>query len=216
MPQAFERLFQLLKGIAEADQLFIGLAKVSYVQIYNEDVFDLLQKDKAKAKKELEIREHPKRGFYVDGMTSKVVTSAQGCMKFLEMGKKGRHTASTAMNRTSSRSHAIFSVTVECGKQGKGKTKCVRQGTIHMVDLAGSEDVRKSEVGGKGLSEAAHINKSLHHLTAVIKALTAKPREKHIPYRNSSLTKILAEAIGGNAKCAMIAAISPLEENNEV
>lgn len=82
-----------------------------------------------------------------------------------------------------------------------------------MVDLAGSEDVRKSKVGGQQLKEAANINKSLHQLTLCIKALTAKPKTEHVPYRDSSLTKILSQSLGGTARCAMIANISAKESN---
>ncbi len=133
----------------------------------------------------------------------------------LTQGNAKRTTASTAMNLTSSRSHAIFSVYLEATQQVKGNSEVTRstRGKLHLVDLAGSERQSKSEAQGLTLKEAAKINLSLLTLGSVISALASTPRPNHIPYRDSKLTRLLEDSLGGNAKTVMIATVGPSNYN---
>ena len=188
----------------------------SYVEIYNETVSDLLGADAVHgSRKLLTIREDGKHGVFVDGVTKERVDNAEQTYKVYMDGSRNRTVASTAMNRESSRSHSVFTVTVE-SKTTHSNTSVVskRHSTLHLVDLAGSERQKHSEASGQTLKEATAINKSLSSLGNVIKALVDIQSGRdvtrcHIPYRDSKLTFLLKDALGGNSKCAMIANISP-------
>ena len=180
---------------------------VSYLEIYNEEIRDLLVKNQ----KQLEIKERPDKGVYVKDITTVTVTGADNMLKMMELGSANRHVGSTNMNELSSRSHAIFTVTVEC-VAGTGEARHLTQGKLHLVDLAGSERQSKTGATGDRLKEASKINLSLSTLGNVISALVDS-KTSHIPYRNSKLTRLLQDSLGGNSKTLMIANIGPANYN---
>ncbi|KAM0008066.1 putative minus-end-directed kinesin ATPase [Helianthus debilis subsp. tardiflorus] len=176
---------------------------VQMVEIYNEQVRDLLTSDSSSTNK-LEIRScTSENGLSLPDATIHPVKSTTDVLNLMKTGQVNRAVSSTALNNQSSRSHSILTVHVH-GKDVNGGT--IRS-CLHLVDLAGSERVDKSEVTGEGLKEAQHINKSLSCLGDVITALSQK--NSYIPYRNSKLTLLLQNSLGGNAKTLMFAHVSP-------
>ncbi|MED6182186.1 hypothetical protein PIB30_026174 [Stylosanthes scabra] len=174
---------------------------VQMVEIYNEQVRDLLAEDKTENK--LEIRSCNDDGLSLPDATLRSVTSTTDVLTLMKLGEVNRAVSSTALNNRSSRSHSVLTVHVH-GKDTSGNT--IRS-CLHLVDLAGSERVDKSEVTGERLKEAQFINKSLSCLGDVITALAQK--NSHIPYRNSKLTLLLQDSLGGHAKTLMFAHVSP-------
>ncbi|XP_057721575.1 kinesin-like protein KIN-14L [Arachis stenosperma] len=174
---------------------------VQMVEIYNEQVRDLLAEDKTDNK--LEIRSCNDDGLSLPDATLRPVTSTTDVLTLMKLGEVNRAVSSTALNNRSSRSHSVLTVHVH-GKDTSGNT--IRS-CLHLVDLAGSERVDKSEVTGERLKEAQFINKSLSCLGDVITALAQK--NSHIPYRNSKLTLLLQDSLGGHAKTLMFAHVSP-------
>ncbi|CAI5454199.1 unnamed protein product [Caenorhabditis angaria] len=192
--------------------------EVSYMEIYNERVRDLL--DPKKSSKALKVREHKILGPMVDGLSILAVNSFEQISNLLEEGNKSRTVAATNMNAESSRSHAVFSIIVsqtlhdlENGFSGEKVAK------ISLVDLAGSERAGKTGAVGKRLEEGGNINKSLTTLGMVISALAERTanskKEKFIPYRDSVLTWLLKDSLGGNSRTIMIATLSPAADNYE-
>jgi len=176
--------------------------KCSFLEIYREKIRDLL--DSSTNTNELKIRQHTTKGIYVQGIKEKLVYNPDEIMNYIHEGMNQRITSSTALNNVSSRSHAILTITI---------TQTLADGSemiskLNMIDLAGSENVSKSEVQGINLLEAQTINKSLSSLGNVIYALTEKGRE-HIPYRDSKLTFLLQHSLGGNSKTIIIGTASP-------
>ena len=151
-----------------------------------------------------QVREHPTKGVWVDGLTESYVTTVDEVMDLLKQGEHHRHVAATAMNSASSRSHSVFMISV----QQKFKDGSTKAGKLCLADLAGSEKVKRSKVEGEGLAEAAMINKSLSALGNCINALTEKGRA-HIPYRDSKLTYILRESLGGNSRTTLMVRSRP-------
>ncbi|XP_068717319.1 kinesin-like protein KIF16B [Montipora capricornis] len=195
--------------------------EVSYLEIYNEKVGDLLRPAKGKEKFNLKVREHPKEGPYVQDLTKHVVKDYEGIENLMNEGNTNRTVASTNMNDVSSRSHAIFTILFT---QAKFYTDMPSEtvSKIHLVDLAGSERANSTGATGSRLKEGANINKSLVTLGTVISALAEASenavlkdakKKLFIPYRNSVLTWLLKDSLGGNAKTIMIAAISPADVN---
>ncbi|TMW94892.1 kinesin-like protein KIN-14I isoform X1 [Solanum pennellii] len=175
---------------------------VQMVEIYNEQVRDLLTPDGVN--KKVEIRNSSQKGFNVPDANLVPVTSTSDVLNLMNLGHKNRAVSATAMNDRSSRSHSCLTVHV----QGKNMTSgTILRGSMHLVDLAGSERVDKSEVLGDRLKEATHINKSLSALGDVIASLAQK--NSHVPYRNSKLTQLLQDSLGGQAKTLMFVHISP-------
>lgn len=174
---------------------------VQMVEIYNEQVRDLLAEDKTENK--LEIRSCNDDGLSLPDARLRSVNSTTDVMTLMKLGEVNRAVSSTAINNRSSRSHSVLTVHVS-GKDTSGN--CIRS-CLHLVDLAGSERVDKSEVTGDRLKEALYINKSLSCLGDVITALAQK--NSHIPYRNSKLTLLLQDSLGGHAKTLMFAHVSP-------
>ena len=203
IPRAIENIFKYIENNSNSDTTFI--IRVSYLQIYNESIDDLLKSEK----KHLSIRESQKKGIYVEGLSEWAVCSPNDIYALLERGAQSRTKAQTKMNDVSSRSHAVFTIILEQMKNVKGK-KQFKNGKLNMVDLAGSERVKLSGASGKHLDESRRINKSLSALGNVINALT-DPKTKHIPYRDSKLTRLLQNSLGGNCKTSMIAMISPYD-----
>ncbi|KAJ8471978.1 hypothetical protein OPV22_026321 [Ensete ventricosum] len=175
---------------------------VQMVEIYNEQVRDLLAEDGANTKLEI-MNCSGNGGLSIPNASMRGVQSTADVLNLMKLGEKNRAFSSTAMNHRSSRSHSVLTVHVH-GKDISGNT--IRS-CLHLVDLAGSERVDKSEVTGDQLKEAQHINKSLSCLGDVITALAQK--NSHIPYRNSKLTQLLQHSLGGNAKMLMFAHVSP-------
>uniref|UniRef100_A0A672IDH0 Kinesin family member 4 n=1 Tax=Salarias fasciatus TaxID=181472 RepID=A0A672IDH0_SALFA len=182
---------------------------VSYLEIYNEDILDLLSSSKDKPA--ISIREDPKEGIKIVGLTETRVFSAQEMVSCLEVGNCARTVGSTAMNAASSRSHAIFTITLE---QRRGVDSIVSK--LHLVDLAGSERQKKTKAEGDRLKEGISINRGLLALGNVISALGDESK-KHtfVPYRDSKLTRLLQDSLGGNSHTLMIACVSPADSNME-
>jgi len=190
---------------------------VQFYEIYNESVRDLFAPT-TNTKHTLRVREDPKTGVFVEKLTSHPVKNYQMVMSLLEKGSNARTTASTNMNATSSRSHAVFCLMLRAEIEEPSTPGVINEriSKISLVDLAGSERANATGVTGDRLREAANINKSLSTLGDVIKALTKKSSAKNsnfIPYRNSALTWLLKDSLGGNSKTVMLAAISPSEHH---
>lgn len=213
IPRMCNDLFQQLHTL-DSDEHFDYTVEVSYLEIYFERVRDLLN---PRNKKPLKVREHHVFGPYVEDLTKLVVKSFKDINDLIDLGNKSRTTAATRMNETSSRSHAVFTIIltqrrydVDTDRKGEKVSK------ISLVDLAGSERADSTGAEGLRLKEGATINRSLTTLGKVISALEMSSKKKgnqHIPYRESVLTWLLRENLGGNSKTAMIAAISPADIN---
>ncbi|CAK6970838.1 kinesin family member 4 [Scomber scombrus] len=208
IPRVIKRIFEEKEKRADCK---FGLA-VSYLEIYNEDVLDLLCISKDKPA--ISIREDPKEGIKLVGLTEKKVFSAQEMVGCLELGNSARTVASTAMNAASSRSHAIFTITLEQRRGGDKVDSIVSK--LHLVDLAGSERQKKTKAEGDRLKEGISINRGLLSLGNVISALGDESKKNtFVPYRDSKLTRLLQDSLGGNSHTLMIACISPADSNME-
>eukprot|EP01052_Picozoa_sp_SAG31_P042439 SAG31_NODE_6736_length_1905_cov_1.909745_1_plen_303_part_10 len=203
IPRAGEAIFAKIANDASGTAFTVT---ASYLEVYREAIKDLLDS----TKDNLQVREHPTRGIYVDGLTAAAVSNADEIFDVLNMGDSARAVASTNMNAVSSRSHSVFIVNVS----QRSEEGSVKQGKLNLVDLAGSEKVGKTGAKGQTLEEAKMINKSLSALGQVIKSL-ADGGGKHVPYRDSKLTRLLQEALGGNSKTSLIVACSPHLDNIE-
>ncbi|KAJ2556714.1 hypothetical protein EV175_001821, partial [Coemansia sp. RSA 1933] len=181
------------------------MVKASYMEIYMERIRDLLNPDEAN----LPIHEDKANGVYVKGLMEVFVSSIEEVYQVMRQGAKNRVVGFTNMNAESSRSHSIFQITIEQKDTVSGKTK---MGRLFLVDLAGSEKVGKTGATGQTLEEAKKINKSLSALGMVINALT-DGKSTHIPYRDSKLTRILQESLGGNSRTTLIINCSPSSFN---
>ncbi|KAJ8067570.1 hypothetical protein OCU04_004910 [Sclerotinia nivalis] len=210
----FERIGELQK-----DKNLKCTVEVSYLEIYNERVRDLLNPS---TKGNLKVREHPSTGPYVEDLAKLVVSSFQEIENLMDEGNKARTVAATNMNETSSRSHAVFTLTLT-QKRLDVETKMAMEkvAKISLVDLAGSERANSTGATGARLKEGAEINRSLSTLGRVIAALADLSEGKkkkvgkgnQVPYRDSVLTWLLKDSLGGNSMTAMIAAISPADIN---
>ncbi|XP_075683193.1 kinesin-like protein KIF15 isoform X2 [Rhinoderma darwinii] len=207
IPRSFEYLFFLINREKEkAGDGKSFLCKCSFIEIYNEQIFDLLESASAG----LCLREHIKKGVFVVGAVEQVVTSAAEAYQVLSTGWRNRRVASTSMNRESSRSHAVFTVTIE-SMEKINKIVNIRSSQLNLVDLAGSERQKDSHTEGVRLKEAGSINRSLSCLGKVITSLVdvANGKQRHICYRDSKLTFLLRDSLGGNAKTFIIANVHP-------
>lgn len=230
--RTIQKIFHLLNLRAQqqrAAEMFVGseevkeqvsfsfTLQVGMLEIYNDEVYDLLatagasmqqKKDQAMTaggKSSLEIRRDKDGRVEVPNLTKENVTGIQEVMALLKRGNSNRATATTEMNEHSSRSHMVLSVDVESGLGQSSMNK----GTLYLVDLAGSERVRKSNVEGENLKEAGFINKSLSALGNVMEALDR--RASHIPYRDSKLTALLQNSLGGNSRTMMVVTTCPMD-----
>ncbi|XP_027283329.1 kinesin-like protein KIF3A isoform X4 [Cricetulus griseus] len=206
IPNSFAHIFGHIAK-AEGDTRF--LVRVSYLEIYNEEVRDLLGKDQSQR---LEVKERPDVGVYIKDLSAYVVNNADDMDRIMTLGHKNRSVGATNMNEHSSRSHAIFTITIECSEKGVDGNMHVRMGKLHLVDLAGSERQAKTGATGQRLKEATKINLSLSTLGNVISALV-DGKSTHVPYRNSKLTRLLQDSLGGNSKTMMCANIGPADYN---
>lgn len=201
IPRTFEQIFQTIEQSNNKQYLVFS----SYLEIYQEEIQDLLE---AKSKGKCELREDKDVGVYVNNLNKYICKNVQEILKVMQEGNKNRTIGATDMNEHSSRSHAIFTVTVEI----KSSTERIRVGKLNLVDLAGSERQSKSGATGQRLKEAGKINLSLSTLGNVIHALVEE-NSSHIPYRDSKLTRLLQDSLGGNSKTLMIANIGPASYN---
>lgn len=207
-----EALFERKKTHEEADTENQLKVTCSYLEIYNEKLRDLLDP----SEKKLKVYATKKQGVFVKNLQTVLCESYDDILQLLKDGKKLRIVASTKMNAQSSRSHAIFTIHYE-EKRVEGTKKKIIKSKINIVDLAGSERANKTGATGARLKEGSNINKSLTYLGLVIQKLVenSKGKKEFIPYRNSELTNLLQESLGGNSKTIMIAAISPAAFNHE-
>lgn len=207
IPNSFEHIFTHISRSQNQQYL----VRASYLEIYQEEIRDLLSKDQSHR---LELRERPDTGVYVKDLSSFVTKSAREIEHVMNVGNQNRSVGSTNMNEHSSRSHAIFVITVECSELGVDGENHIRVGKLNLVDLAGSERQTKTGAQGERLKEATKINLSLSALGNVISALV-DGRSSHIPYRDSKLTRLLQDSLGGNARTVMVANIGPASYNVE-
>ncbi|KFO88157.1 Kinesin-like KIF7, partial [Buceros rhinoceros silvestris] len=215
IPRAMAETFRLI----DENDLIDYTVRVSYLEVYKEEFRDLLQVDTAS--KDIQIREDDKGNIVLCGVKESEVEGLDEVLSLLEMGNTAKHTGATHINRQSSRSHTIFTVTME-QRRGAGRLSLhhppisipasgqVLVSKFHFVDLAGSERIVKTGNTGERLKESIQINSGLLALGNVISAL-GDPRRKssHIPYRDSKITRILKDSLGGNAQTMMIACVSP-------
>lgn len=216
VPRICRKLFSRIK-LGQQDEGVAHKVHVSYLEIYNEKVRDLLGQANTNGHT-MRVREHPTNGPYVENLSQHLVTNFKEIYDCMVRGNRERTTASTMMNDSSSRSHAIFTITFVQAKFNDGlPSETVSK--IHLVDLAGSERADATGATGQRLKEGAHINKSLVTLGSVISQLADlnvpqdSKKRVYIPYRDSTLTWLLKDSLGGNSKTIMIAAISPADVN---
>ncbi|KFO29757.1 chromosome-associated kinesin KIF4A [Fukomys damarensis] len=208
IPRVIQLLFQEIDKKSDSEFTL----KVSYLEIYNEEILDLLCLSQEKAS-HINIREDPKEGIKITGLTEKTVLVALDTVSCLEQGNSCRTVASTAMNSQSSRSHAIFTISIEQRKKND-KNSSFRS-KLHLVDLAGSERQKKTKAEGGRLKEGININRGLLCLGNVIRALGDDRKGSFVPYRDSKLTRLLQDSLGGNSHTLMIACVSPADSNLE-
>uniref|UniRef100_A0A0G4I6F3 Kinesin-like protein n=1 Tax=Chromera velia CCMP2878 TaxID=1169474 RepID=A0A0G4I6F3_9ALVE len=207
IPTSFEQVFSFTKSAAKSTRFLVAC---SYLEIYNEEIRDLLAKDHTK---KLDLKEHKDQGVWVKDLLKPVVSNEDELMSYMEKGNGNRAKGATAMNADSSRSHSIFSLYIERAEKREGSDEeHIRAGKLNLVDLAGSERQSKTQAEGARLKEATKINLSLSALGNVISALV-DGKTKHIPYRDSKLTRLLQDSLGGNTKTTIVAALSPADRN---
>ncbi|XP_021766534.1 kinesin-like protein KIN-5C [Chenopodium quinoa] len=209
IPRAIKQIFDTLES-----QNAEYSVKVTFLELYNEEITDLLAPEEIskaaledRQKKQLPLMEDGKGGVLVRGLEEEIVTSASEIFTLLERGSAKRRTAETLLNKQSSRSHSLFSITIhikEATPEGEELIKC---GKLNLVDLAGSENISRSGAREGRAREAGEINKSLLTLGRVINALVE--HLGHIPYRDSKLTRLLRDSLGGRTKTCIIATVSP-------
>jgi Kinesin motor domain len=210
-------LFKSEEERQEESKEFKFEIKIGMLEIYNDECYNLLESTGASVeqkkkdasanggKASLEIRRSKEGRIEVPNLTKETVTCIEDVIRLLKKGNANRATAATSMNEHSSRSHMVLWVDVHSGFEGQPGN----DGTLFLVDLAGSERVKKSEVSGDHLKEAGHINKSLSALGNVMEALDRKAA--HIPYRDSKLTYLLQDSLGGNSRTMMVVAVTPID-----
>ncbi|XP_027354543.1 kinesin-like protein KIN-4C isoform X2 [Abrus precatorius] len=223
IPRVLETIFDRVKDTKDSTEFLI---RVSFIEIFKEEVFDLLDPNSSRGEAAstakvaavptrvpIQIRETVNGGITLAGVTEAEVKTKEEMASYLSSGSMSRATGSTNMNSQSSRSHAIFTITMD---QKKGDDiLCAK---LHLVDLAGSERVKRTGADGLRLKEGIHINKGLLALGNVISALGDEKKRKeggHVPYRDSKLTRLLQDSLGGNSKTVMIACVSPADTNAE-
>ncbi|XP_035303041.1 kinesin-like protein KIF16B isoform X2 [Cricetulus griseus] len=220
IPRICEALFSRINETTRWDEASFR-TEVSYLEIYNERVRDLLRRKSSKMFN-LRVREHPKEGPYVEDLSKHLVQNYSDVEELMDAGNINRTTAATGMNDFSSRSHAIFTIKFTQAKFD-AEMPCETVSKIHLVDLAGSERADATGATGVRLKEGGNINKSLVTLGNVISALAdlsqdaanplVKKKQVFVPYRDSVLTWLLKDSLGGNSKTIMIATISPADVN---
>ncbi|KAI1292656.1 Kinesin-like protein KIF28P [Halotydeus destructor] len=214
VPRFCENLFQVVDS-RKSDQVTFEV-KLSMLEIYNEVVRDLLNPVSLASKKVgLKVREHPNRGFFAEGLKSFLVTGQQDIEVKIAEGTTNRSIASTNMNETSSRAHTLVSISITQKSRNSQNLESAKSSNVHLVDLAGSERLSGTKAKGERLKEGVSINQSLACLGNCIHSLAEKSSGKNVrvPFRESVLTRLLMNALGGNSKTVMMATISPADVN---
>uniref|UniRef100_A0A8D1HJM1 Kinesin-like protein n=1 Tax=Sus scrofa TaxID=9823 RepID=A0A8D1HJM1_PIG len=206
-------LSDLFQAIEETRGRADCSVSISYLEIYNEVIRDLLNP----ASGFLDLREDARGTIQIAGITEVSTSNAQEIMQLLTKGNRQRTQEPTATNKTSSRSHAVLQVTVRQRSRGTDLAEEVHVGRLFMVDLAGSERASQTQNRGKRMKEGAHINRSLLALGNCINALSEKggSRAQYVNFRDSKLTRLLKDALGGNSRTVMVAHISPASTHFE-
>ncbi|NXI98718.1 KIF6 protein, partial [Psophia crepitans] len=211
IPRTLSYIFDQL----QKDSSKVYTTHVSYLEIYNECGYDLLDPRHEASRLEdlpkVTIMEDPDQNIHLKNLSLQQATNEEEALNLLFLGDTNRMIAETPMNQASTRSHCIFTIHISSKEPGSAT---IRRSKLHLVDLAGSERVAKTGVGGHLLTEAKYINLSLHYLEQVIIALAEKNRS-HIPYRNSMMTSVLRDSLGGNCMTTMIATLSIDKRNIE-
>ncbi|KAL5716614.1 hypothetical protein ACHQM5_009753 [Ranunculus cassubicifolius] len=208
IPRAVRQIFDTLEA-QKADYSI----KVTFLELYNEEITDLLASEDCsrfvddKQKRPISLMEDGKGGVIIRGLEEEVVYSANEIYNLLERGSSKRRTADTLLNKHSSRSHSVFSITIHVKEATIGDEDLIKCGKLNLVDLAGSENISRSGAREGRARDAGEINKSLLTLGRVINALVE--HSAHIPYRDSKLTRLLRDSLGGKTKTCIIATISP-------
>lgn len=212
MPRVFEYIFDSIQKEREEKGPTVDyVVKCAYLQVYNETITDLL----TPSQHNLNIREDTLKGVYVEDLTEETVKHPEDCYRVLRKGVANRTVSATSMNQESSRSHGVFTVIIERKEEKPDNLVSKRVSRLNLVDLAGSERQKLAKTSGQTLKEASNINRSLSVLGYVIMALvdSSNGKERHINYRDSKLTFLLKDSLGGNAKTCMVATVSPSELN---
>ncbi|CAK9159834.1 unnamed protein product [Ilex paraguariensis] len=209
IPRAVKQIFDTLES-----QNAEYSVKVTFLELYNEEITDLLAPEEIsrvvledKQKRQLPLMEDGKGGVLVRGLEEEIVTSATEIFTLLERGSSKRRTAETLLNKQSSRSHSLFSITIHIKESTPEGEELIKCGKLNLVDLAGSENISRSGAREGRAREAGEINKSLLTLGRVINALVE--HLGHVPYRDSKLTRLLRDSLGGRTKTCIIATVSP-------
>ncbi|KAG2525738.1 hypothetical protein BBI17_000463 [Phytophthora kernoviae] len=205
IPRVMADIFDGIQNM-QAELEFI--VRVSYIEIYMEKIRDLLKPSSTN----LNVRENRERGVWIAGATEVCCASAEEMLSVMRLGGANRVISSTRMNSESSRSHSVFIITIE---QRNTATGSLKSGKLFLVDLAGSEKVGKTHAKGQTLKEAQHINKSLSALGGVMNALTSGHANTHIPYRDSKLTRLLQDSLGGNSETTLLVCASSSSYNSD-
>lgn len=213
IPRALSLLFSEFKKRSDAQYN----CHVSYLEIYNEQGYDLLDPNHETMQLEdlqkVTLMEDESGSIHLKNLSMHMSASEEEALNYLFIGDTNRAISETAMNKASSRSHCIFTVSIEGRKVGGDR---VLRSKLHLVDLAGSERVHKTRTTGQTLQEAKYINTSLFYLEMVIVALHEKSKgRRHVPYRNSLMTSVLRDSLGGNCKTVMVATINPEQSHTE-
>ncbi|KAL5704750.1 Kinesin-like protein KIN-8B [Ranunculus cassubicifolius] len=205
MVLSLHTIFDLINSDDSSDSFEVTC---SYLEVYNEVIYDLLEKSSG----HLELREDPEQGTIVAGLRCIKVYSADKILELLNLGNSRRKTESTEANATSSRSHAVLEIMVKRKQKNQYRNQVVR-GKLSLVDLAGSERASETNSGGQKLRDGANINRSLLALANCINALGKQQKKglAYVPYRNSKLTRILKDGLSGNSRTVMIATVSPAD-----
>ena len=216
--RVFQTLFSRITEIKTRDSAAAVNVRASFIEIYKDDILDLLldttDEDATSTATTVTIRENPKEGgVYLNGARTIEVDGVEGCLAVLNEGICRRSVAESTMNVRSSRSHAVLTLNIEC-KVGAAKATLAK---LHLVDLAGSERVTLNETRGQRFKEGVQINMGLLALSNCIAALTDLNRREwgHIPYRDSKLTRLLQDSLGGNSRTVMFACVSPADSNTD-
>ncbi|KAG5322828.1 CENPE protein, partial [Pseudoatta argentina] len=202
VPLAVEYMFDAITNIPGREFLL----RVSYLEIYNEKVNDLLNKNQDKNSTDLKVHEDVNGQVFVK-CKEEVTNSPENVLAIMNKGNKSRRIGETNMNERSSRSHTIFRITIESREAGAGSDGAIQVSQLNMVDLAGSERARLTGATGERFKEGRHINLSLSTLALVIKQLSES--QDYVNFRNSKLTRLLQTSLGGNAMTVMICAVTP-------
>ena len=204
-------------GASDRGAIQSTTAKVTFFEIFNERAFDLLADGSSEVEDSLAVREDAARNVYIEGLTEVTVSDAAGAEELLVRGTRNRQVASTSMNKRSSRSHAVFCLSLRSVlADGDGNSTRVRTSKFTLVDLAGSERQRRTDADGDRLREASSINTSLLTLGNVVSALVDREAGRgrggggrHVPFRDSKLTFLLRDSWGGNSKTCLVATVDP-------